>query len=193
MKTPPSQNCHIQPDPVNLLGLTAWITLAGIISFVTLTLQFIPVQQASAATISGKSVSITLTAADFGLTSTQPHSSYDGSTTLSGGDISGTSIAMTEGTTSITRKDLLFFTYADTKSNRNVSATYSLTRPKLTVSGSTTSYVTISNVTQSKVTYSSSSKTYSGYANMTIDLSNTSRSGSYSTTGTTITINVTII
>lgn len=148
-----------------------------------------------AATISAKAVSVTLTAADFGLAADQPHASWSGNSTLDGGDVSGTDISLTEGTTTITKTNLLFWTYTDSVSTRNITANYTLTNPTLVITGipSATSRVTISSVSTSSITYKSSTKLYSGYANMTLDLSNATRSGSYKTTGTTITINITII
>jgi hypothetical protein len=152
-------------------------------------------QTASAATISAKAVSVTLTAADFGLASTQPHSGYSATSTLDGGDVSGTSMSLTEGKATITKTNLLFWTYSDSNSKRTVTASYSLTNPTLTITGvdARISCVTISSIDTSSISYSTSTKLYSGYASMKVDLSKTTRSGTYKTTGTTVTITVTII
>lgn len=154
-----------------------------------------PARSAVAATITGKAVTFTLTSADMGLTSAQSHANWSGSSTFDGGDVSGTSLSLAEGTTTLTKTNLLFFTYSDNNANRKVTATYTLTNPTLVISGvpSTTTKVTITSVTSTSVSYSSSTRLYSGYASMTLDLSNATRSGTYKTTGTTITINVTII
>lgn len=163
--------------------------------FLTLALLSLPAPPAHAATISGKNITVTLTAADFGLAAAQPHTSWSGTSTLDGGDVSGTTISLTDGTTTITKTGLLFWTYSDTNKSRNITATYTITRPTLAKSGvsTTVSNVTVTSITTSSITYSSSSKLYSGYANMTLDLSGTSRSGTYTSTGTTVTITVTII
>jgi hypothetical protein len=160
-----------------------------------LTLLLAMPRPSSAATISAKAVSVSLTAADFGLASTQPHAGYSATSTLDGGDVSGTSMSLTEGTSTITKTNLLFWTYSDTNSKRTVTAAYTITNPTLTITGvpSSTSKVVISSITTSSVSYSSSTKLYSGYASMTMDLSNATRSGTYRTTGTTVTITVTII
>lgn len=149
---------------------------------------------APAATISAKSVNVTLSSANFGLSAQQPHPSWTGASTLDGGEASGQDLNLTEGLTTITINDLLFWTYYDTKSNRNVTATYTMLNRTLATSGvsSATSSITISNIQTSNVIYTPNNKTYSGYADMTLDLSNATRSGSYTTTGYTVQITVTI-
>ncbi len=174
---------------------TGWLLLARVMPVFCLAVMLALPGPASAATISAKAVSVTLAAADFGLASTQPHTGYSATSTLDGGDVSGASMSLTEGTATITKTNLLFWTYSDTNSNRNVTASYTIANPTLTITGvaAATSSVTITSVRTSSITYSSSTKLYSGYASMTLDLSNATRSGTYRTTGTTVTITVTII
>lgn len=149
----------------------------------------------AAATFTPKNVSVTLTAANFGLSAAQAHANWSGTSTLDGGDVSGTDLGMSEGTSIVTRTGLLFWTYQDTNKSRTITASYTITNPTLTISGvsSSVTKVTITNITTSSITYSTSTKLYSGYASMTLDLSNATRSGTYRTTGSTVTITVTVI
>ena len=169
-----------------------WGSLSALVFSLLL---WLPKTAEAAPTLTTNNPSVTLTAADFGMSGAQAHGRFTGTSTWSGGNISGTALSLTDGIVTITKSNLVMWTYSGAAKNLSISASYTVTNPTLVITGvpSSTSSVTITSVLDNGVTYSNSTKNYTGYANMILDLSKAKRSGNYSTTGTTITVTLTII
>ncbi|TLU83345.1 MAG: hypothetical protein FDX30_09930 [Chlorobium sp.] len=145
-------------------------------------------------------ISLNLSTMDLGLNSesmSNPHGQYQGTASWAGGSVTGTNLPLTDYTSisSVTKTNIIcwdYFNGANRVSFPQIS--YVITKPTLNHQSDISSIIRIISISP-QITVRSRPQpggpywTYSGYADITLDLSGTSRSGTY--TGGIITISVT--
>jgi hypothetical protein len=145
-------------------------------------------------------ITINLSAQDFGLTGeslANPHGSFQGTASWVGGNVTGTTLPITDygSSSTITKTNILFWEYVYGGHNVNFSdLSYVITNPNIVHQTVQTSVIKITSITP-KTTIRSTPQpggpywTYSGFADLTLDVSGAFNSGTY--TGGVITISVT--
>ncbi len=152
-----------------------------------------PFPNAAAVVITGINPTATIDLSDIGLAALQPHGTYSGSATLSGGEVQGADMPVAAFRTSITKRDIALWNYRKNDGNLNPQSSYTIVNAKATSQAIPNSTVTISSVTPSAtpVRYDPLANLYTGYADITFDIFNARASGNHTTNGSTVTITVT--
>jgi hypothetical protein len=145
-------------------------------------------------------IAINLSAMDLGLNSesmANPHGQFQGTASWTGGSVTGTSLPLTDynSISSVTKANILCWQYFNGSNRASFpQISYVITKPTLNHQSDISSIIRIISISP-QITVRSRPQpggpywTYSGYADITLDLSGTSRSGTY--TGGIITISVT--
>ncbi|NTV01253.1 MAG: hypothetical protein HGB04_00505 [Chlorobiaceae bacterium] len=197
MKTHSRQNTGIYSARRRSAMRAGWRFTAQLLLFAAALMPVLPSRLEAANLTSTIPVALSPTMTEIlsglNLSSTQPQAEFSGTSTFNGGTVSGTGMVLAQNNMTYTITNIPLWTFTSGNSNASPSASFSLSNnPLQKSSGSVQSKISITvapaatkpwTKSQNRNTY-----TYTGYVDITLDLSNTKLSGKH--TNTTISISV---